>query len=62
MLLQHDKLGLDAEIEFLTEAAGDGRAQQICVIRDTLDRLAQDDTVLERVRRRARMLLAHDSR
>ena len=62
MLLQHDKLGLDAEMEFLTEAAGDGRAQQICVIRDTLERLAQDDAVLERVRRRARMLLAQGSR
>jgi hypothetical protein len=62
MLLQHDKLGLDAEMEFLSEAVGDGRAQQICVIRDTLERLAQDDAVLERVRRRARMLLAQDSR
>jgi hypothetical protein len=62
MLLQHDKLGLDAEMEFLTEAAGDGRAQQICVIRDTLERLAEDDGVLERVRRRARMLLAQGSR
>jgi hypothetical protein len=62
MLLQHDKLGLDAEMEFLTEAAGDGRAQQICVIRSTLERLVQDDAVLERVRRRARMLLAQDAR
>ncbi len=62
MLLQHDKLGLDAEMEYLTEAAGDGRAQQICAIRDTLERLVQDDAVLDRVRRRARMLLAQDSR
>ena len=62
MLLLHDKLGLDAEIEFLTEAVGDGRAQQICVIQDTLQRLVQDDTVLERVRRRVRLLLAQDSR
>jgi hypothetical protein len=58
MLLQHDKLGLDAEMEFLTEAAGDGRAQQIGTIREILERLAQDDAVLERVRKRARMLLA----
>jgi hypothetical protein len=36
---------------------GDGRAQQVCVIREILGRLAQDDTVLERVRKRARMLL-----
>jgi hypothetical protein len=57
LLLQHDRLGLDAEMEFLVEAVGDGRAQQVCVIRETLERLAQDDTVLERVRKRARMLL-----
>jgi hypothetical protein len=58
VLLEHDRLGLDAEMEFLTEAAGDGRAQQIPVIRGILERLAQDETVLERVRKRARMLLA----
>ncbi|MGA3132573.1 MAG: hypothetical protein ABSD59_17350 [Terracidiphilus sp.] len=58
LLLQHDRLGLDAEMEFLTEAVGDGRAQQICVISDILERLVQDDAVLERVRKRARMLLA----
>jgi hypothetical protein len=57
LLLQHDRLGLDAEMEFLVEAVGDGRAQQVCVIREILGRLAQDDTVLERVRKRARMLL-----
>jgi len=61
LLLQHDRLGLDAEMEFLTEAVGDGRAQQICVIREILERVAQDDTVLERVRKRARMLLAQGS-
>jgi hypothetical protein len=58
VLLEHDRLGLDAEMEFLTEAAGDGRAQQIPAIRGILERLAQDETVLERVRKRARMLLA----
>jgi hypothetical protein len=57
VLLQHDRLGLDEEMEFLTEAAGDGRAQQIGAIRDILERLAQDDEVLERVRKRARALL-----
>jgi hypothetical protein len=61
LLLQHDRLGLDAETEFLVEAVGDGRAQQVCVIRETLERLAEDDTVLERVRKRARMLLAESS-
>jgi hypothetical protein len=58
LLLQHDRLGLDAEMEFLVAAAGDGRAQQICAIREILERLEQDDEVLERVRKRARMLLA----
>lgn len=58
MLLQHDRLGLDKEMEFLVDAAGNGRAQQICAIRGILSRLAEDDEVLERVRKRARLLLA----
>jgi hypothetical protein len=58
-LLQHDPLGLDAEIQNVQEAAGDGRAQQICSIRDILERLSQDPAVMERVRRRAKALLAH---
>jgi hypothetical protein len=56
-LLLHDRLGLDRETEVLTESAADGRAQQIGSIRDILERLAEDDSVLERVRRRARALL-----
>jgi len=60
-LLHHDPLGLDREMEFLTEAVGDGQAQQICAIREILERLAQDDGVLERVRKRARALLARGS-
>jgi hypothetical protein len=59
MFLQHDRLGLDAEMDFLTDAAEDGRAQQICAIREILERLAQDDQVLDRVRKRARALLEH---
>ncbi len=58
MLLQHDRLGLDKEMEFLVDAAGNGRAQQICTIREILVRLAEDDEVLERVRKRAKLLLA----
>ena len=61
MLLQHDRLGLDAEMEFLTDAVANGRAQQICAIREILERLAQDDGVLERVRKRAGALLAQGS-
>jgi len=59
LLLQHDRLGLDAEMQFLTDAAGDGRAQQLVAIRDILERLAGDDAVLDRVRKRARALLEH---
>ena len=40
------------------EAAREGRAQQICAIRGILERLAEDPEVMERVRKRARMLLA----
>jgi hypothetical protein len=58
MLLQHDPLGLDSEMEFLAEASGDGRVQQICAIRGILERLADDPSVLDRVRRRAKLLLA----
>jgi len=57
-LLQHDRLGLDKEMEYLVDAAGDGRAMEICTIRPILVRLADDDQVLERVRKRARQLLA----
>jgi hypothetical protein len=58
MLLQHDPLGLDSETEYLVEAVRDGRAQQICAIRGILERLAEDQGVMERVRKRARVLLA----
>jgi hypothetical protein len=57
-LLQHDRLGLDKEMEYLVDAAGSGRAQEISTIRQILVRLADDDEVLERVRKRARLLLA----
>jgi hypothetical protein len=57
MLLQHDRLGLDQEMEYITEAEGDGRLQQIGAIRGILARLADDPGVMERVRKRARMLL-----
>ncbi len=59
VLLQHDRLGLDRETEYLTDGAKDGRMQQICTIREILQRLADDPAVLDRVRKRARFLLAH---
>jgi hypothetical protein len=57
-LLLHDRLGLDKEMEYLMSASGDGQAQQICAIRDILQRLAEDPAVMERVRKRAKALLA----
>jgi hypothetical protein len=57
-LLQHDRLGLDKEMEMLVEAANDGRARQFCSIQDILERLADDPAVMDRVKRRARTLLA----
>jgi hypothetical protein len=57
-LLQHDRLGLDREMEYLSEAVSDGRAQQICAIQGILERLAEDSGVMERVRKRAKLLLA----
>ncbi len=53
MIWQHDPLGLDKQIQFMMEAAADGRLQQICTIRETLAQLAADPGVMERVRKRA---------
>ncbi len=58
-LLHHDPLGLDKETEYLVAAARDGRVQQLCTIRGILEHLAEDRNVLDRVRKRARWLLAH---
>lgn len=58
LLMKHDPLGLDAEMNFLMQAAKDGRAQQICVIRGILTQLAADPAVLEQVRKRADYLLS----
>ncbi len=57
VLLQHDRLGLDRETEYLMEAAKDGRMREISTIREILERLAGDSEVLDRVRKRARVLL-----
>lgn len=58
LLYQHDPLGLDKAIQYVVEASGDGRMQQICAIRTILERLEDDPHVLDRVRKQARMLLA----
>ena len=57
-LLQHDRLGLDSELESLVEAAKDGRTLELRTIQGILSRLAADPDVLQRVRKRARLLLA----
>ena len=56
-LLQHDRLGLNQELQTLTEAAKDGNALEIGAIRETLTRIASDEAILELARRKARLLL-----
>jgi hypothetical protein len=58
ILLQHDRLGLDHEMEYVAEASKDGRLQEIGAIRGILDRLADDPDVMVRVRRLARTMLS----
>jgi hypothetical protein len=58
ILYQHDPLGLDKAIQYVVEASDDGRMQQICAIRNILERLEDDPRVLDRVRKQARLLLA----
>ena len=62
LLLQHDPLGLDKEMDYLKEASEDGRLQQMGAIRGILTKLVNDPEVMERVRRRARLLLAESSK
>ncbi len=56
LILQHDPLGLDKEMEFVSQAASDGRLQQLCAIHEILERLQDDPGVMERVRKRAGQL------
>lgn len=58
LLLQHDPLGLDQEILYIGEALQDGRLAQVGSIRGILTRLEGDPAVLDRVRKRAKELLA----
>lgn len=57
-LQRFDPLGLDREMQYVSEAAADGRLQELGAIRAVLERLAGDDAVLDRVRKRARALVA----
>jgi hypothetical protein len=56
-LLQHDRLGLDEELDNLVNAAQAGNAVELGTIRETLTRVASDEQVMERARRKARLLL-----
>jgi hypothetical protein len=59
---EHNRLGLDAELEQLQEAVKAGRAQQIQNIAPQLEAIAADEKVLERARFRARQLLGSDGK
>ena len=54
---EHNRLGLDGELEELQEAVKSGRAQQIQNIAAQLEAIASDEKVMERARLRARQLL-----
>jgi hypothetical protein len=56
-LLQHDRLGLDWELQQFVATVHDGEAIEVCTIREILERIASDEQVLERARRNARLLL-----
>lgn len=55
--LRFDRLGLDAEIDNLQSALGDGRAVEVGNIAPVLQSIANDERVMERVQRKAVRLL-----
>jgi hypothetical protein len=59
---EHNRLGLDEELEALQDAVKGGRAQQIQNIAPQIHSIASDEKVLERARLRARQLLAGDGK
>lgn len=54
---EHDRLGLDAELQELQEAATGGRAQELQNIAPQLKAIADDERVMARARQTARQLL-----
>jgi len=56
-LHRFDRLGLDAEMDTLTQEAKAGRALELGTIAPTLTSIANDNAVMERVRLRAEKLL-----
>lgn len=61
-LHRYDRLGLDPVMTQLTTAYKAGQAQELQAIRPTLNSLANDDAVLERVRQKAAELLVAANR
>lgn len=59
---EHNRLGLDAELEQLQDAVKAGRAQQIQNIAPQLQAIAADDSILARARLRARQLLESEGK
>jgi hypothetical protein len=56
-LQQHDRLGLDKEMGDMVEAYHQGQLKELGVIRDVLTGIVADEQVLERVRRKAKLML-----
>jgi hypothetical protein len=56
--VQHDRLGLDAELETLQDAVKDRRAWDLPNIAPQLQTIAEDQQVMDRARKRALALLA----
>ena len=54
---EHGRLSLDTEMEALDQMVHEGRAIEIQNIAPILEKLANDEAVLQRVQRRARALL-----
>lgn len=61
-LHRFDRLGLDEAMTFLTDEAASGRALELEAIAPSLRSVAEDPEVMERVRTRAKTLLATASR
>jgi hypothetical protein len=57
--LQHDRLGLDAELQSLQGAVKEQRAADLANIASELQAIAGDDQVMERARKQAQALLSH---
>lgn len=56
-LHRYDRLGLDAEMNSLTQEVGDGRALELSTIEPALASIASDTALIQRVRLRAAKML-----